>query len=102
MPTLEVLQSYPTQRKNLLTALGATDPSDMNLIHFNLENLNHILPHQLDFQVISRVVGQKVFGTILDEGASTSILSLSCWKSIGSPELVKSPMTLKSFDGRRF
>ena len=29
-------------------------------------------------------------------------LSLSCWKSIGSPELTKSPMTLKSFDRRGF
>ena len=33
---------------------------------------------------------------ILDEGASTSMLSLSCWKSLGSPDLVTSPMTLKA------
>ena len=72
----------------------------MNLIHFNPENLKPRLPHQLDFQVITRVVGKKVFRTVLDEGASTSVLSLSCWKAIGSPELVKSPTTLKSFDGR--
>ena len=100
--TLEVIQSCPTQRKNLLTTLGAKDLSDMNLIHFNPENLNPRLPHQLAFQVITRAVGKKVFRTILDEGASTSGLSLSCWKSIGSPELVKSSTTLKSFDGRGF
>ena len=39
---------------------------------------------------------------VLDEGASTSVLSLTCWKSLGSPELVTSPTTLKSFDGRDF
>ena len=102
MSTLEVLQSYPTQCKNLLTALGAMDLSDMNLIHFNIENLKPRLPHQLDFQVITRVVGKKVFSTVLDEGASNSVLSLSCWKSIGSPKLVKSPTTLKSFDAKGF
>ena len=102
MSTLEVLQICPTQRKNLLTALGAMDLGDMNLIHFNPENLKPILPHQLAFQIITRVVGKKVFRTILDEGASTFVLSLSYWKSIGSIELVKSSTTLKSFDGRGF
>ena len=38
MSTLEVLQICPTQRKNLLTALGAVDPDNTNLIHFNVEN----------------------------------------------------------------
>ena len=58
MSTLEVLQSCPTQCKNLLTTFGATYLNDMNLIHFNLENLKPRLPHQLDFQVITRVVGK--------------------------------------------
>ena len=98
MFTLEVLQSCPTQRKNLLTALGALDLDNTNLIHFNVENYNSRLPHKLTFQIITKVVG-KVFRTVLDEGASTSVLSLSCWKATGSPELVTSPTTLKAFDG---
>ena len=102
MPTLEVLQMCLTQRKNLLTALGSLDPDNTNLIHFNPENHKPILPHQLAFQIVTKVVGKNVFRTVLDEGASTSVLSMSCWKSIGSPELAKSPTTLKSFDGRGF
>ena len=102
MSTLEVLQSCPTQRKNLLTALVSLERDNMNLIHFNLENHKSRLHHQLVFQIITKVVGKKVFRTVLDEGASTSVLSLSCWKSIGSLKLVKSPTTLKSFDGRGF
>ena len=39
---------------------------------------------------------------IIDEGASTCIMSLPCWKAIGSPELAQSPTTLKSFDGVYF
>ena len=99
MSTLEVLQSFPTQRKNLLTALGDLDPDNTNLIHFNAEKYKSRQPHKLAFQIIMKVVGKKVFRTVLDEGASSSVLSLSCWKAIGSPELVTSPTTLKAFDG---
>ena len=98
MSTLEVLQSFPTQHKNLLTALGYLDSDNTNLIHFNVENYKSRLPHKISFQVVTNVVGKKVFRTILDEGASTSVLSLSCWKALGSPKLVTSPTTLKSFD----
>ena len=98
MSTLEILQSSPTQCKTLLTALGALDLNNTNLIHFNVENYKSRLPHKLAFQIITEVVGKKVFITVLDEGASSLVLSLSCWKAIGSPELVTSPTTLKSFD----
>ena len=66
MSTLEVLQSCPTQRKNLLTALGALDPDNTNLIHFNIENYKSLLPHKLAFQIITKVVGKKVFRIVLD------------------------------------
>ena len=87
------------QRRNLLTMLGDLDLDNTNLIHFNVENYKSRLPHKLAFQIIMKVVGNKVFRTVLDEGASTLVLSLSCWKAIGSPELVTSPTTLKAFDG---
>ena len=102
MSTLEVLQSCPTQRKSLLTTLGALDPDNSNLIHFNVKNYKSRLPHKLYFQIIMKVVEKKVFRTVLDEGASTLVLSLSCWKAVGSPELVTSPTTLKAFDGQGF
>ena len=102
MSTLEVLQSCHTQHKNLLTTLGALEPDNSNLIHFNVENYKSRLSHKLVFQIITRVVGKKVFRMVLDEGASTSMLSLSCWKALGSPELVTSPTTLTAFDARDF
>ena len=99
MSTLEVLQSYPTQCKNLLTTLGAFDPDNTNLILFNVENYKSKLPHQLAFQIASRVVGRKDHRTVLVEGASTSVFSIAYWRAIGSPKLTKYPMTLKAFNG---
>ena len=78
MSTLEVLQSCPTQQKNLLIALGALDPNKTNLIHFNVENYKSRLSHQLAFQIMTKVVGRKVHRTVLDEGDSTSVFSMSC------------------------
>ena len=99
MSMLEVLQICPAQRKNLLLALGAFDPDNSTMINFNWENYKLRLSHQIYFQIATSVVGRKVHWTILDEGDSTSILSMSCWKAIGVLELSMSPTTLKSFDG---
>ena len=62
MSTLEVLQSFPTQRKKLLMDLGALDLDNTNLIHFNVDNYKSILPHQLTFQIETRIVGRKAIG----------------------------------------
>ena len=53
MSTLKVLQSFPTQRKNLLTALGAVDPDNTNLIQFNVDNYKPRLLHKLVDQIIT-------------------------------------------------
>ena len=49
MSALEVLQSFPTQRKKLLTALGAMDPKNSNIITFKLDDFKTRLSHQLAF-----------------------------------------------------
>ena len=38
--------------------------------------------------------------SIVDEGASTYVMSSACWKAIGSPALTSSPNALEAFDGR--
>jgi hypothetical protein len=47
-------------------------------------------------------MGKNILRTMVDEGASTCIMSMSCWKSIGSPKLDTSNTILKSFDGHMF
>jgi hypothetical protein len=49
-----------------------------------------------------RVLGKNIFHIVVDEGASTCIMSMSCWKSIGSPKINPSHTMLKDFDGHMF
>ena len=51
MSALEVLQSCPSQRKALLSAIGACDPKNSRLITFDLDQVSTCLPHQVAFQV---------------------------------------------------
>ena len=39
---------------------------------------------------------------VIYEGAAASVMYLSCWKGLGSPELSKSVTMLTTFDGRSF
>ena len=44
--------------------------------------------------------GLNIHRAFVDEGASTCVMSSTCWKSIGSPTLTLSPISLESFDRR--
>ena len=58
MSTVEVLQSFPMQCKNMLMELEALDPDNTNMIHLNVENYKSRLPHT------TRVFGRKVHQTV--------------------------------------
>jgi hypothetical protein len=51
MSVLEVLQTCPTQRKSLLSTLGAVDPADTRLITFDLDSGEPRLPALIAFQI---------------------------------------------------
>ncbi len=102
MSTLEVLQNCPSLRRTLLSALGAMDPASSNCIMFSMDHFKERMPHNLALQVHTTMQGMNIHRTLVDEGASTCVMSLSCWRAIGSPELNQSPMILKAFDGRNF
>jgi hypothetical protein len=61
MSTLEVLQICPTQRKALLNSIGGIDPTDKNLIIFDLEDHIPRLPPQLAFQIQVFVEDNNIF-----------------------------------------
>jgi hypothetical protein len=102
MSALEVLQSSPAQRRALLKAIGGIDPTDTNLIVFDLEEHIPRLLAQLAFQIQVVVADKSICWTVIDEGASTCVMSFSCWKSIGSPPLTESQNTLRAFNGSGF
>jgi hypothetical protein len=39
---------------------------------------------------------------VVDEGTATCVMSLICWKSLGSPNLSQYLTMLTTFDGRSF
>jgi hypothetical protein len=88
MSALEVLQSCPSQQKALLKAIGGIDPTDMNLIIFDLEDHIPRLPPQLAFQIQVVVENKNIYRTIIDKGASRAL----CLLLVGKPlALLPSP-----------
>jgi hypothetical protein len=102
MSTLEVLQHCPNQRRTLLSTIGAMDPEESNLITFNLDYFKERVSHHLAFQIQVFISEHTIHRTVLDEGASTCVMSFPCWRALGSPALIPSPTTLKAFDGHGF
>jgi hypothetical protein len=72
------------------------------LIIFYLEYHIPRLPPQLAFQIQVVVSNKNICRTIIDEGASTCVMFVSCWKAIDSPPLTESHNTLKAFNGSGF
>jgi hypothetical protein len=102
MSILEVIQHCPNQRRTLLSAIGEMDLEESNLITFNLDCFKERVSHHLAFQIQYFISEYAIHHTILDEGASTCVMSLPFWRSLGSLALIPSPNTLKVFDGHGF
>jgi hypothetical protein len=104
MSALEVLQSFPAQRKALLTSLGSTETCNPGTIMLDTTDLKPRLPYHVAFQIVvahpTKTFTRNIFRTVVDEGASTCVMLLACWKAIGQPELSLSPTLLTVFDGR--
>ena len=67
---------------------------------FNHVGYSPQLSAQLNFLIqVKYLIDKNVHRTIIDEGESTCIMSMSFWKTLGSPPLSRSPTTLKDFDG---
>jgi hypothetical protein len=75
---------------------------DTNLIIFYLDDHIPRLPPQLAFQILVVVSDKNIYRTVIDEGSCMCVMSVACWKSIGSPPLTESHNMLKSFNGFGF
>jgi hypothetical protein len=82
MSALEVLQSCPTQRKALLTTLGSTETSNPGTIMLDTTDLKPHLPYHVVFQIVvahpTKNFTWNIFRTVVNEGASTCVMSLAC------------------------
>lgn len=95
MSTLEVLQSFPSQQSGL-------DPIESNLIAFDTKHITPHLSHQLTFQIQVTIMEKLIHRIVVNEGETTSVMSISCWKALGSPPITPSPTILIYFDGCSF
>jgi hypothetical protein len=106
MSTLEVLQSFPSQIKALLTALDSTETCNPGTIMLDTTDLKPRLPYHVAFQIVvaypTIFFTWNIFHTVVDKGASTCVMSLACWKTIGQLVLSPSPTLLTDFDDRLF
>jgi hypothetical protein len=103
---LEVLQSFPSQRKALLTSLGSTETCNPGTIMLDTTDLKPRLPYHVAFHIVvaypMKTFTQNIFRTVVNEGTSTCVMSLACWKAIGQPVFSPSHTLLTAFDGRSF
>ena len=72
----------------------STEPSlSSEAISFDWSNLTESHLHSsVPFQIVLNVTARWILHTIVDEGASASILSSTAWKALGSPQLVQPPI----------
>jgi hypothetical protein len=87
---LEVLQMCPSQRNALLYKLLALDPCGSNFIKFDVTDINPHLPYHVAFQIHVEYTKVTIKCIVIDEGSLTFVMSLACWKAIGSPPLSQS------------
>lgn len=99
MSVLEVLQSCLAQRSDLLSTISAVDPKNSLALTFDTLNVKKRLPHHMAFQIKSTYRKTNIIRIVIDEGASTCVMYMSCWKAIGSPSTVPSPTLFTTFDG---
>ena len=84
-------ESYPT-------VYSVPPPSNL-VVSFDWNQLGSTcLPASVPFQIIAQIYRMVMVGTIIDEGASVSILSSTAWKVLGSPSLLPEMRNLTGFD----
>ena len=69
------------------------------MITFDMTNFKKRLPHHMAFHIRSSYRRFTIIRTVVDEGASTCVMSLACWKRIKSSAAVPSATHLTMFDG---
>ena len=77
MSALEVLQSCLARQDALLAALGSMDSSSL-MAKFNLSDVKIRLPYHVALSIDVIHGGKTIGRSVVDEGASTCVMSLSC------------------------
>ena len=102
MSALEVLQICPLQRRYFLSTLRVNDDNSSFVIKFETMGIQPCFPYYVSLLIHVECLNMTIKLTVIEEGVAASVMSLSCWKGLGSPNLSKSVTMLTAFDGRSF
>ena len=84
-------ESYP--------AVYSVPPPSNLVVSFDWNQLGRPrLPASIPFRIMVQIYKMVMAGTIIDEGASVSILSSTAWKALGLPSLLPEMRNLTGFD----
>jgi hypothetical protein len=90
----------------LLVTLGSAETCNPRMIMLDMTDLKPGLPYHIVFEIVvshpTKYFTRNIFRMVLDEGTSTCMMSLVCWKAIGQHILSLSPTLLTAFDGCYF
>jgi len=86
----------------LLYALGSLDPCGSKVIKFYIMDVRPLLPYHVDFQIHVEYMKITIKCTKIDEGVVMCVISLTCWKDIGSLALSQSMTMLTKNYGCSF
>ena len=86
----------------MLSALGVSEDTSSSMIKFETHGIQPHLPYYVSLLIHVECLNNTIMRTIIDEGTIASVMSLSCWKGLGSPILSQSSNMLTAFDGRLF
>ena len=85
-----------------MSALGVGDDSSPSMIKFETHGIQPCFPYYVSLLIHIECLNNTIMRTVIDEGVVASVISLACWKGLGSPTLSKSVNMLIAFDGRSF
>ena len=95
-----MLHSDCSRQEEILSVSTEPSPST-EVISFDWSNLTESCLHSsVPFQIVVNVTARQILLSIVDEGASVSILSSTTWQDLGSPHLVPSTGQILSFNHR--
>ena len=86
----------------MLSALGVSDDSSYSIIKFETMGVHRLLDYYMCLLIHVEFLNNTIMRIVIDEGTAASMMSLSCWKGLGSPTLSQSTNMLMTFNGRSF
>ena len=96
-------ETSPENLDSVLSEQGGNHmvpPPSSSVISFDWSRLTTPpLPSHVPFWVTAYACNKALPGTVLDEGASVSLMPVTTWRALGSPSLVPVAPHLTAFDG---